>query len=119
MFRRGESVVICKLGDACYGRSGTVSAIHASEVVVGITGKGLRNYKPEDISGIPSTLRDEREASSEIWHVKIEMTSGEVSDITFERQPIITWNSGVVKIEGDDDIHIIPIDSITHIRMYI
>lgn len=117
--KRGDRVVIAgKRTDTDYGRVATVNWANDRVVDVNVDGSNI-TYDRSKISTLPDSLIDSDTESRYYWCVDVEFNSKHDTpmELAFDSQPTVNWGNGMIRIDGDDEMHLYPISDIAHVMV--
>jgi len=122
MFKRNDNVVISKTGDELFGRTGRITHTGSTHADIYISGYGTVRYQLDALSSVPASVDIPVAAQASEWVVSVEYMDDPDLSLPilwrFDRQPSITWANGIVKLEVEGDIHLIRIDCVRRVRVY-
>ena len=121
-FKRNDNVVISRAGDELFGRTGRITHLRSDNTDVFISGYGTVQYQLYALSSVPTSIDVAVPVPAAEWVVSIEYMDDPDLALPilwrFDRQPSITWANGIIKLEIEGDIHLVRIDCVRRVRVY-
>ena len=122
-FKRNDNVVISRAGDELFGRTGRITHLRSDSADVFISGYGTVQYQLYALSSVPTSIDNVAPVpTSAGWVVSVEYVDDPELALPalwrFDRQPSITWANGIIKLEIEGDIHLVRIDCVRRVRVY-